>query len=310
MTDALLNRRHVSIKDWIGRAMTLTTEFRTVNREAERLVASLGIPPCPAIVIDIVREMAREEPDYMRVADLIMSDGGLAAAILKTVNSPFYGLSSKATTVHEACIFLGLRNTGLLIASLLLKRLFPEGDCPGIQEYWRSVSAAAAMINALTAEVRGLDRAEVHTFALFRDCGRATLLLREHKHGISITDIEGGKYELEQRGEPGSFAINHGWVGCLLAQSWFLPETICEAILRHHEPRKLLPAAGNRPGPSARLVALGIVADKLIAMQNKSDMQEAWEQGRSLIEKTLDISDADLPKIADAIANAAERRAA
>lgn len=205
-------------------AMTLSTEFRTINREAERLVASLDIPPCPDVVIRIVREMAREEPDYMRVADLILSDGGLAAAILKTVNAPFFGLRRKATTVHEACFFLGLRNTGLLIASLVLKRLFPEGDSPRLKEYWHAVSTASATMYALVPELGGLDRATVHTFALFRDCGRAALLLRELKHGMLDVDLQNEDYELEQRGELGSFAINHGWVGYLLARSWFLSE--------------------------------------------------------------------------------------
>jgi HD-like signal output (HDOD) protein len=270
--------------------MTLSAEFRTLNREAEQLVASLGIPPCPAIVTDIVREMARAEPDYMRVADLILSDSGLAAAILKTVNSPFFGLRKKASTVHEACFYLGLRNTGLLIASLLLKRLFPEGDIPGLKEYWRSVSTAAATMNALTSELRGIDRATVHTFALFRDCGQAALLVRAFKHGTPAADIQGGKL--------GSFAINHDWVGCLLAQSWFLPESICEAILRHHEPQILMNPMLDRPSESARLVALGVLADKINAMQTASDADDAWEQGKSLVEAVFDITEAQLPQIA------------
>lgn len=278
--------------------MTLSAEFRTLNREAEPLVASLGIPPCPAIVTDIVREIAREEPDYMRVTDLILSDSALAAAILKTVNAPFFGLRKKATTVYEACFFLGLRNTGLLIASLLLKRLFPDGNTPGLKEYWHAVSTAAATMNALASELRGLDRATVHTFALFRDCGQAALLVRAFKHGTPDADFQGGKYELEQHGKRGGFAINHGWVGSLLARSWFLPESICEAILRHHEPEKWMNPMLDRPSESARLVALGILADKINSMQTASDANDAWEQGKSLVEAVFDITEAQLPQIA------------
>ncbi len=115
----------------IGATMSQDTEFRTVNREAEHLVATIGIPPCPVIVMKIVREMGRTEPDYGQIADMIVTDGGLAAAILKTVNAPFFGLSKKATSVHQACVYLGLRNTGWSLRVCSSSDSFPRGTRPG-----------------------------------------------------------------------------------------------------------------------------------------------------------------------------------
>ncbi len=294
----------------IGATMSQDTEFQTVNREAERLVATISIPPCPVIVMKIVREMGRTEPDYGQIADMIVTDGGLAAAILKTVNAPFFGLSMKATSVHQACVYLGLRNTGLVIGGVLLKRLFPEGDSAGIKEYWRSTLDAAATMTALIPSLQGLDRPQVHTFALFRDCGRAALLLRERKHDVQSTADRAGIGEREQDGPSEKFDFNHAWVGCLLAQSWYLSTDLCNAILHHHEPEKVMPNAGGRVDSTARLVALGLLADRIHAMQTDCAPDPAWESGALLVAAAFDITERDLPGLVASVGNSPERRAA
>lgn len=52
-------------------------------------VRDIGIPPRPAILERIDREMLREEPDYRLLAEVIGSDVGLAAGLIKTTNSPY-----------------------------------------------------------------------------------------------------------------------------------------------------------------------------------------------------------------------------
>ena len=75
-------------------------DFEALRQEAERVVRSIQLPPCPAILTKLVREMRLDEPDLKRFDALISSDVGLAAALLKTVNSPFYGLQRKATSIR------------------------------------------------------------------------------------------------------------------------------------------------------------------------------------------------------------------
>ena len=284
------------------------TEYRSVNREAERLVATIGIPPCPAIVIQIVKEMGRSEPDYGRIADLILSDPGLAAAVLKTVNAPFFGLARKASSVHQACVFLGLRNTGLVIANLLLKRLFPEGDSAALKAYWCETLKSATTMNALVAEIPGLDRPEVHTFALFRDCGHAALLLREQMNGGSRFSNHAGS--TESVGAINILDVDHAWIGSLLAQGWYLPTAISDAIQQHHEPQKSMPATGERPSASARLVALGMLADHIHALQSNTARDPAWESGKALVEKVFGITESNLPALIASLGHYQERRAA
>ena len=85
-------------------------EHKTFDREFERTVLELGIPPCPKILLDLSAEVRKEEPDLQRIERLVSGDVGLSAALIKTVNSPFYGLRSKVHSVMQAIHMLGLSN--------------------------------------------------------------------------------------------------------------------------------------------------------------------------------------------------------
>ena len=80
----------------------------SLEHEAEQVVREIGIPPCPGTLTSVVREMRRDEPDLRKLSDLLGSDVALSATMLKTVNSPFYGLKTKAGTIQQALSILGL----------------------------------------------------------------------------------------------------------------------------------------------------------------------------------------------------------
>lgn len=95
-----------------------------IDAETEKIVRAIGIPPCPKIVLEFMQEMRKDDADMRRLADLIGSDPGLAAAVLKTANSSMFALKSKVSTVQQAFAVLGMRATSMLVSSLLLKDHF------------------------------------------------------------------------------------------------------------------------------------------------------------------------------------------
>ncbi|MCX7153623.1 MAG: HDOD domain-containing protein [Proteobacteria bacterium] len=80
-----------------------------IDEEARQIVIDIGIPPCPAILTRLLRDMREDEPDFAAIGKMLSSDMSLAASMLKTVNSPFYGLGRKATSIQQALALLGLQ---------------------------------------------------------------------------------------------------------------------------------------------------------------------------------------------------------
>ena len=94
---------------------TVPHETGASSEEIARVLANIVIPPCPRIVLAMVQEARADDPDLMKLDKLICGDMGLAAAVIKTANSPFYGLNHKVQAVRSALQVLGIRSVTSIV---------------------------------------------------------------------------------------------------------------------------------------------------------------------------------------------------
>ena len=281
----------------------MQADLEVLNREAEGIAKSIGIPPCPAILTKLVREARSDDPDFARLGDLIGSDVSLAAALLKTVNSPFYGLRSKATSIRQALVLLGLRNVTNLVTGLLLRQAFPGGASSGMEEFWDYSSGIARAAAFLAREAKGVDADLAYTFAVFRDCGVPAMMngFKEYlppyavEHpaaGTSVTDME-----------ESTFGIHHAFMGYYLAKEWLLADAVCQTVLWHHDFRALREGSAEVPASGERLIALGLVADHVYATQMTGVACPEWIEHGDYALETLGLDGAALerPELAAAL---------
>lgn len=86
-----------------------------------RIMQGIKIPPQPQILVDLQMEQVMPDPDMGRIAKLISQDVGLSGTVLKVVNSPFYGLKNRITSVHQAVCLIGLDSVVNIINGLSIK---------------------------------------------------------------------------------------------------------------------------------------------------------------------------------------------
>jgi HD-like signal output (HDOD) protein len=80
-----------------------------------------GIPALPVAVAKVLEETGRDEPDQRVITKAIESDAGLAAKMLSLVNSPYYGLNGKVTSLSQSVMIIGMRqvrNVALAVGAL------------------------------------------------------------------------------------------------------------------------------------------------------------------------------------------------
>jgi HD-like signal output (HDOD) protein len=266
--------------------------------DLDRIAREVGIPPCPAILGRFSAEMQQPEPDMRRLAELIGADIALSAALLKLVNSPFYGLRTKATNVHQALSIIGLRAGANLVTGLILRQAFPSGGNALMQRFWDKSSGIAAAALVAARKISGIDLDEAHTYALFRDCGMpvmiskfndyATIIDRlEHVPGAQVTALEQTAYQ-----------YSHARVGYALARGWLLPEPFCRAILYHHDFDKV--ATGRREVEPAnrKLIAFGLLMEQLATLRSGGGVCPDWESGEQFVLETLKITPDDIIALA------------
>jgi len=160
---------------------SLTTE---VDILFERYVRDLGIPPCPAILDRFMTEVGKDEPDYKRLASIIATDVSISASLIKTANSPFFGLRQRVRSANEALMVLGMKNSSRAIAGIILRKSFP--NLPNLERFWDASARIARLSGWLVQrlDIRDLRSEDAYTFGLFRDCGIPVLLGRFQNYEV------------------------------------------------------------------------------------------------------------------------------
>jgi len=266
-------------------------DLATIDSDtAERIIHSINIPSCPAILTTLVREMRSDDPDFPRIGQLIGSDVGLAASVLKTVNSPFYGLSNKVASTKQALALLGLRTVSQLVTGLLLREAFPIADNRFMERFWDLSSNVALIAAHLASRLGNVNRDDAYTFGLFRDCGMPPLLMQFTDYSRVCATAQTQSERSMTAIEDEHFDINHAYVGNYLATSWHLSDTLCLAILHHHDHADPGGCA-ELPAASQQLIMLSMAAEHVLRTYRGEPATPEWQRWVTLALVQLSLSE-------------------
>ena len=97
-----------------------------LNDESVRTVVARldALPVLPDLYIKISQELQRSEPNLKRVGELAEGDVGMAATLMKVVNSSFFGFYENISSPVRAVILLGTEAVkGLILGVHLMEKI-------------------------------------------------------------------------------------------------------------------------------------------------------------------------------------------
>lgn len=275
-------------------------ETELVDTELERVAISIGIPPCPAILLDLAAQVKSDDPDFGKIEQLVTKDVGLSATLLKTVNSPFYGLRAKVSTVKQAITMLGLSMLSRTVTGLVLRNSFASKDQISMERFWDTSAKVAIASSFIAKQLPGMNRDEAYTFGLFQNCGIPILMLRfpEYKQtlGMANNSVDRGFTEVEDA----AHGTDHATIGYLMTKSWNLPEQLSSAIRFHHDYAMLCDAASKLAPQSQNLIAIGLLADHAVYLhsgQKGQNFSQEWLKGSDAALAHLGLSENEFEEL-------------
>ncbi len=235
------------------------------DTQTAKLIGTIKIPPAPFILLKLQEELRKTEPALMAIADLISQDVGMSGLVLRTVNSPFFGLRAKVRSIQHATSLLGIRYTANIVAGLALKRTFEEAGGPNPPNFWDSPSNTAMAAADIARRISRGPPDEAYMLGLFHNSGHALLMQRfadyREFHTASVNLEDGLITELEDR----RYNTDHATLGSMLARSWGLEPQITAVIREHHnvvERLKTLGPAVNTEGTLLCILKMAEHVDK------------------------------------------------
>ncbi len=250
------------------------------------------IPPKPEILVRLHELMMQSEPDIQQIADLLADDVGLSAAVLKTINSASFGMQRRVSDIRQAAILLGPQHIVSLVTTYELRRALVGDACISLERFWDSASdvAKANVFVAHKLDLR-IPTEDLYAIGLFHDCGIPVLAMKYPDYQDVLIKAN-SNYEIPMTIiEDQHYGVNHTAVGYAIADSWDLPESICQSILQNHE-RDIWEVCSDTL--LLQSVAVLKISENIIDRLRRQCENPDWSHHRDGIFTTLQINDTTL----------------
>ncbi|WP_177494577.1 HDOD domain-containing protein [Pseudomonas sp. H9] len=223
------------------------------------------MPPQPQIMVDLQFEQYMPDPDLEVIAKLISQDPGLSGALLKLVNSPYYGLTNKIASIQRAVNLLGSRSIINLINAQSIKGEMSDDTIVTLNRFWDTAQDVAMTCMTLAKRIGSQAVDEAYALGLFHDCGVPLMLKRfpDYMRVLEQAYANAGTHQRVVDTENQAFNTNHAVVGYYTAKSWRLPEHLSNAIANHHNALAVFSDESARNSQLKNLLAILKMAENI-----------------------------------------------
>jgi putative nucleotidyltransferase with HDIG domain len=209
----------------------MARDLRSIVRDIHDL------PTLPQVVTRIMSMMDDPDTSAEDINNVLERDPSLVAKILKLVNSAFYGLPHKISSVRQAIVILGFSTVRSLAISAAVFDLFGETNEESFSRvrFWEHSIGVASVARMIGRREGGIDEETAFVAGLLHDLGKLVLdqyaprefseiLRTARERKATFRDAEAAVLQ----------ATNHAEIGGWLAEQWRLPADLSGGIRNHH----------------------------------------------------------------------------
>jgi putative nucleotidyltransferase with HDIG domain len=202
-----------------------------------------ALPSAPQVYWEIIAAANRPNSTLVDISAIVERDPALVAKLLQLVNSAYFGLAHRVTSISQAVQYLGL---DLIKGLALTDRVF-AGATIAIEGFSVEALQKHSLLTARVAKkaAAGSPRAdEIFAAAIVHDIGKILLASGFPDRFSEVVRKAHERREQLHVVESEDFGTTHAEVGAFLLGMWGLPFAMVEAVAYHHRPEFV--TAGDR----------------------------------------------------------------
>jgi HD-like signal output (HDOD) protein len=188
------------------------------------------LPALPLAVNRLITEINKKQPSLDLLVRLISSETAMAAKVMQTVNSAFYGLRSPVTDIRRAVTLLGLKNIRNLVLAYGTMETIPKpkGDLFDHEAFWNDSLLRAHLARTFAAAMHPEQGDDAFTASLLADVAIPILLsVWSDYYEPVVSEWLHTPKRLSQI-EREHFGWDHAQAGAWIVRSWRFPdEFVC-----------------------------------------------------------------------------------
>ena len=273
-----------------------------------RIKTSRNLPSLPHVLVKLMEVCTEEQDTIKEVSQIIDKDASLSAKVMRLVNSAYYGLPNRVTSIEQALLLLGTNTIKNIAISASVYQAFGRAkDSPvfRMKLFWWHSLMCATLARLIAKKTSYTVPDEAFLSGLLHDIGKLILWVNFPKEYGEIRRSCGNKPGLLLEGEM-RLGATHCEVGAWMINRWNLQSFMADAVLYHHEPiHKILDAS-----PLVRIlfVANALCSETTVDTDAKfKTPEEVFGFARSEAEELISLAEEEVKQVAESLEIEVER---
>lgn len=226
-----------------------------VRQALADLARTGSVPVLTPVATAALAVARRPDPEPADIVDIIETDVGLAARLLRLANSYAYLRRNPARTIRDAVLTVGVQETCNLVVSASAQGLYRTAG-PQAPRLWEHAVAVGIATREVVRMTHQMEPDVAFLPGLFHDIGRILFralnpIAAARFDAPSATGCAGEAILLEQE----LFGFDHADAGAMLVEQWGLTAAQSTAIRCHHHAPTTATSLGASIGAAEMLMA-------------------------------------------------------
>lgn len=220
----------------------------------------IKLPEIPTIIFKLNDTIADPFASSDDIAQVVSKSPGLAALLLRIVNSAFYGFPSRIDSISRAVTIIGSKEISALAVGITTMEIFK--DIPAavfdMQAFTHHSLACGVLARILAAGGNIRNTEQLFVSGLLHDIGRMVIFKYFPRQAASMLSAAAdGKACLYDR-EKSVIGFRHTDIAADLFEKWKFPLSLSQNVVYHHRP-----SAAQDPAKAAIIHLSDIIAHAL-----------------------------------------------
>ncbi len=194
------------------------------------------IPSLPEVVTKVVNMVNDPGSNADKVGQIMSKDAGMAAKILRLVNSAYYGLPEPVSSLDQAIVILGFKTIRSVALSVSVINMFQQSDTGfNMKAFWTHSSVSASICRLIAEKIGSVDPEVAFIIGLLKDIGLMLLLENAQEETKAIIAVA-REYKLSLYDATHKvIQTDHAEIGAWLCEHWGLEDDIVSAIKNQYD---------------------------------------------------------------------------
>ncbi len=196
-----------------------------------------NLPTLPVISQQIQELFRNDDVNIRDLKKLVEQDAPLATKLLRIVNSSFYGLINKTSSLEHALVILGMKEVKNIVLGFSIQSYF-NTDSTNIDRnrFWKHSIVCSQVAKFLGNYYNVSGSETLFLSGLIHDMGKLVFDQYFHEEFIKIIDMVTTKKTACSKAEKDILGVTHYQVAAKILQQWHFPKDITMQVFYHHAP--------------------------------------------------------------------------